>query len=137
MHAKYLALHLLRSKQTHHDKDFTWTIISSSMRSVQLILSMTWSEPLYSMTAFPTLISLLNMLTTNSPLSRNSPRLFDMAAGGQKTTLLLLSHLLCSIPLKQRARMSSIQCKSQLTTKQLQKKFKIMKFCVKMIGLTS
>lgn len=52
------------------------------MRSVQLILSMTWSEPLYSMTALPTLISLLNMLTTNSPLSRNSPRLLDMAAGG-------------------------------------------------------
>lgn len=57
-------------------------MISSSMRSVQLILSMTWSEPLYSMTALPTLISLLNMLTTNSPLSRNSPRLLDMAAGG-------------------------------------------------------
>lgn len=64
------------------EKQNTWTIISSSMRSVQLILSMTWSEPLYSMTAFPTFISLLNMLTTNSPLSRNSPRLFDMAAGG-------------------------------------------------------
>lgn len=64
-------------------------MISSSMRSVQLILSMTWSEPLYSMTAFPTLISLLNILTTNSPLSRNSPRLFDMAAEREKTLTVL------------------------------------------------
>lgn len=78
----------LDSKKAQKDAfeaQLTWMMISSSMRSVQLILSMIWSEPLYSITAFPTFISLLNMLTTNSPLNRNSPRLFEMAAGRQKT----------------------------------------------------
>lgn len=64
----------------------TWMMISSSMRSVQLSLSTMWAEPLYSRTALPTLISLLNMLTTKSPLSKYSPWLLATAGERRKKT---------------------------------------------------
>lgn len=50
------------------------------MRSVELSLSTTLSDPLYSMTVLPTRTSLLDIETTKSPFSRNSPLLFDKAA---------------------------------------------------------
>lgn len=80
---KLLTYHLFhgkKKKKTPSRKTFiTWSTISWSIRSVQLILSTAWSDPLYSIMALPTLISLLNILTTKSPFRRNSPWPFDKA----------------------------------------------------------
>lgn len=63
---------------------FTCRRSSSSIRSEQFSLSTTLSDPLYSIMALPTRTSLLDMETTKSPLSRNSPLLFDKAVDGKE-----------------------------------------------------
>ena len=64
------------------------------MRPVELILSTTLSDPLYSITAFPIRISLLDIVTTKSPLSKNSPLLLDKA-GGEKREIIDLLPFFC------------------------------------------
>lgn len=75
---------------------FTWSKSSCSMRSVELILSTTLSDPLYSITALPKRISLLDIVTTKSPFSKNSPLLLDKAVDEKRelTNLLPMSRCL-------------------------------------------
>ena len=73
-----------------HCQVFTWSKSSCSMRSVELILSTTLSDPLYSITAFPTRISLLDIVTTKSPFSKNSPLLLDKAKDEKREFIDLL-----------------------------------------------
>lgn len=51
------------------------------MRPEQLSFSMTVSEPLYSIRAFPMRISFLAIVITKFPFMKYSPSVFDSAVG--------------------------------------------------------
>lgn len=78
-----------------HGQVLTWSKSSWSMRSVELILSTTLSDPLYSITAFPIRISLLDIVTTKSPFSKNSPLLLDKAGDEKREFTDLLPRNFC------------------------------------------